>query len=256
MPTLSIATLNLRNRQDRWYERRELLVAEILEKQPDVLALQEISMPIGQGRWLRNQVNLRLTGKSGRPYRLVQRRKRHLIEGYKEGIGFLTKLPVVAESTLGLGYRGRVALRLTLELPTGQLLDVICTHFHHGPENIEARHEQAMQLVGWLAEDPNRLPNQIVAGDFNDVPDSLAIQAIKQAYRSAYQLKHGHEPLATFPTALVQPPPPMGVCLDYIFLSSAIKTVEKAEIFARNAAATDDTLYPSDHVGLLAVITV
>ncbi len=202
MISFSIATLNLRNRMDRWYERRELIVAEILTKQPDILALQELSMPIGQGRWLRNQVNLRSSGKSGRPYRLIQRRKQHLVEGYKEGVGFLCKLPVVAQSTLGLGYRGRIALRITVELPTGQLVDVICTHFHHGPENVQARHEQAMRLVGWLAQDPNRVPYQVLAGDFNDVPDSLAIEAIKQAYRSAFAVKHGHDPLATFPTAL------------------------------------------------------
>lgn len=256
MLSFTIATLNLRNRMDRWYERRELIVAEILEKQPDVLALQEISMPIGQGRWLRNQVNLRLTGRSGRPYRLIQRRKRHLVEGYKEGIGFLVKLPVVAQSTLGLGYRGRIALRLTLELATGQLVDVICTHFHHGQENIEARHEQAMQLVGWLTEDANRVSLQILAGDFNDVPGSLAIQAIKQAYRSAYEAKHGHEPMATFPTALVERVGPLGVCLDYIFISKAIKEVEQARIFARRAAANDNTLYPSDHVGLMVTLKV
>lgn len=256
MITFTVATLNLRNRMDRWYERRELIVAEIIEKQPDVLALQEISMPIGQGRWLRNQVNLRLTGRSGRPYRLIQRRKRHLVEGYKEGIGFLVKLPVVAQSTLGLGYRGRVALRLTLELATGQLVDVVCTHFHHGQENIEARHEQAMQLVGWLTEDNNRIPLQIVAGDFNDVPGSLAIQTVKQVYRSAYEVKHGHEPLATFPTALVERTGPLGVCLDYIFISKAIKAVEQAKIFARRAAASDNTLYPSDHVGLIVRLGV
>jgi endonuclease/exonuclease/phosphatase family metal-dependent hydrolase len=256
MITFSIATLNLRNRQDRWYERRELIVAEILTKQPDILALQEISMPIGQGRWLRNQVNLRLTGKSGRPYRLIQRRKRHLVEGYKEGIGFLTKLPVVAQSTVGLGYRGRVALRITIELPTGQLVDVVCTHFHHGQDNIEARHEQAMQLIGWLTEDNNRVPYQILAGDFNDVPGSLAVQAMKQAYRSAYEVKHGHEPLATFPTALVPYSGSLGVCLDYLFISPAFEEVVQAEIFARHAAAGDNTLYPSDHVGLLAILKI
>ncbi|MBP8000761.1 MAG: endonuclease/exonuclease/phosphatase family protein [Chloroflexi bacterium] len=254
MISFSIATLNLRNRMDRWYERRELIVAEILTKQPDILALQELSMPIGQGRWLRNQVNLRSSGKSGRPYRLIQRRKQHLVEGYKEGVGFLCKLPVVAQSTLGLGYRGRIALRITVELPTGQLVDVICTHFHHGPENVQARHEQAMRLVGWLAQDPNRVPYQVLAGDFNDVPDSLAIEAIKQAYRSAFAVKHGHDPLATFPTALTTWTEPMAVCLDYIFISAAIRQVEKAEIFASHAAANDDTLYPSDHVGLMVTL--
>ena len=50
MGSIKVATLNLQNRQNRWLDRRELIVAELLETQPDLLSLQEVYRPIGQAR--------------------------------------------------------------------------------------------------------------------------------------------------------------------------------------------------------------
>ncbi|MCA9938860.1 MAG: hypothetical protein KC418_09470, partial [Anaerolineales bacterium] len=60
MSTLRVATLNLRNRADRWLQRRDLLASQLLQAQPDLISLQEISFPIGQGHWLQRQLNVRL----------------------------------------------------------------------------------------------------------------------------------------------------------------------------------------------------
>ena len=57
---ITVATINLRNSQDRWRQRRHVLVGELLNTTPDLISLQEISFPIGQGRWIRNQLNARL----------------------------------------------------------------------------------------------------------------------------------------------------------------------------------------------------
>ncbi len=253
---ITVATINLRNRADRWLKRRHLLVAQLVDAAPDLISLQEISMPIGQGRWLRNQINMRLSGGSARrPYRLIQKRKRHPINGYHEGVGVLTKLPVLYHDTLGLGYGGRIALRVNVELPTHRTLDFVAVHLHHVAHDEEARLEQVMKLTGWL-NGRRRVPNQVIAGDFNETPDGLAIQHMKQGYRSAYAVAAGHEPLATFPTALQQPLSDWAGCLDYIFISPAIKRVQSAAIFCDKPAEEDDTLYPSDHVGLIAGIDV
>lgn len=261
MEELKVATINVRNRQDRWRERRHLLVAQLVDAAPDLIALQELSFPIGQGRWLRNQINVRLTGDSKRPYRLIQKRKRHLIHGYREGIGVLTRLPVLYHDLLPLGYDGRLALRVNVELPNRHTLDFVCTHLHHIAHDKEARLEQVMQLVGWL-DSKRPIPLQIVAGDFNELPHGLAIQTMKQSFQSAYELVHGHEPLATFPTALVQPRPAYdnvwnqgwAGCLDYIFVSPAITEVRAARVFCDRPDPTDETLYPSDHVGLTVTL--
>lgn len=252
---VTVATINLRNRADRWSERRHLLVAQLVDTAPDLIGLQEISFPISQGRWLRAQINNRLTGNSREPYRLIQRRKRHLYHGYFEGIGLLTRLPVLYSDVLNLGYGGRLALRAHVQLPSRQTADMVVVHLHHVSHDREARLEQAMRLVGWLRA-RRQTPHQVVMGDFNELPDGPAIQAMKQAYRSAFEERWGHEPLATFPTALVPSPDGWAGCLDYVFVSPGCGPVTAVGIFCQQAAADDPTLFPSDHVGLLVRLLV
>jgi endonuclease/exonuclease/phosphatase family metal-dependent hydrolase len=261
MPTLSVATINLRLNADRWPERRHLLVSQLLEAAPHLISLQEIALPIRQGQWLRHELNMRLSGKPDKPYQLIQRRKHHLIKGYYEGVGILTRLPIRYRDSLPLGYGGRVALRANLELPDRQTLDFVTTHLHHMPIDKEARLEQVMKLTGWLGS-RRRIPNQIIAGDFNEAPNGAAIAYVKQGFRSAYEQVHGHEPLATFPTALITPfqldeedPDIWAACLDYIFVSSAVR-ITAVSLFCHHPDPDDDTLYPSDHVGLLATIEI
>ncbi|HMT20146.1 MAG TPA: hypothetical protein PKE20_02685, partial [Promineifilum sp.] len=64
------------------------------------------------------------------------------------------------------------------------------------------------------------------------------------------------DPLATSPTNLLQPQPVPAVCLDYVFISPAVYRVVRAAFFCDKPAAEDDTLYPSDHVGLLVGLEV
>ncbi|MEM7112896.1 MAG: endonuclease/exonuclease/phosphatase family protein [Chloroflexota bacterium] len=255
MPPLTVATINLRNRIDRWLERRHLLVDQITAVSPDLISLQEVSFPIRQGGWLRDQINLRLSTTRKEPYRLVLQRKKHLYHGYFEGIGILTKLPILYKDALSLGYNGRVALRLNVELPTRQTADFVAVHLHHPAVAKQARQEQVMKLVGWL-NGRRRVPWQIIAGDFNETPTGPAIQTMKQSYRSLFEEKHAYEPVATFPTALVQRPDDWSGCLDYIFLSKAVNPVVDAQIFCNRSAENDDMLYPSDHVGILGAISL
>lgn len=256
---ITVATINLRNRADRWLARRRLMVAELLQTTPDLISLQEISLTIGQGRWLANQVNVRLTGKSGGPYRIIQARRPELSH-WGEAVGVLTRLPVLYHDALPLSY-GRVALRVNIELPPErtngrfQSLDFVAVHLHHEDRGDDVRLEQVMQLTGWL-NDRRRVPLQVIAGDFNEVPGGPAIRLIKQSYRSAYAEVVGREPLATFPTCLPQPLLDWSGCLDYVFVSPAVYTIAAASLFCTEHAAEDDTLYPSDHVGLLVRLEV
>lgn len=252
--SIKVATLNVHNRHDRWAQRRHLIVAEIMDQLPHLVSLQEINFPMGQGKWLRNQINTRLTGSSREPYRLVQRRIYHVIHGYFEGVAILTRLPVISHDALNLGYDGRVALRANVELPTGESLDFVAVHLHAIARDREARLEQVMLLIGWL-NDTGRVPLQVIAGDFNEIPSGPAIEYMKQTYNSALEDNRGHEPLATFPTALAPRLDDWSGCLDYIFISSNIGVVE-ASIFAKRAPEEQATLYPSDHVGLVAQLQV
>jgi endonuclease/exonuclease/phosphatase family metal-dependent hydrolase len=255
MSEIKVATLNLHSRHDRWLRRRDLIVAEILDTQPDLLSLQEIYRPIGQARWLRNQVNVRLSGSPSRPYRLLQQPLKHFARRWFEAIGILTRLPVVSADDVGLAYGGRVALRANVELPSRETMDFVAVHLHHVAEDREARVEQVMQLSGWL-QSHNPVPFQVVAGDFNEVPSGPAITLMRQSYRSVFAEIRGYDPLATFPTALVERADDWSGCLDYIFISNAVARVVDAKVFCRRAAADDPRLYPSDHVGLLATLAL
>jgi endonuclease/exonuclease/phosphatase family metal-dependent hydrolase len=251
---LTVATINLRNHDDRWLERRQLLVSALHDLDADLIGLQEISVIIGQGRWLVKQLNSCLRGTSKRPYQLIQISRYHPSH-WTLGIGVLTRLPILYRDSLKLGYGGRVALRVNVELPSRQTLDFVCTHLHHVAQAYEARLEQAMTLIGWL-NSRRRIPLQVITGDFNELPDGSAIRYIKQSFHSAFMDVHGHEPLATFPTALLQPFRDWAGCLDYVFLSPAVYRVNNAFLFCNRPAESDDTLYPSDHVGVAAKLEV
>ena len=252
--SVKVATLNLHNRHHRWAQRRHLVVAEIMDQMPDLVSLQEINLPTGQGAWLRSQINTRISGSSRRPYRLLQKRIHHLIRGYFEGIGILTRLPIVSHDAISLGYDGRVALRTNVTLASGDSLDFVATHLHSTARDREARLDQVMLLTGWI-NGVGRVPLQVIAGDFNEVPEGPAIKQMKQTYRSALAQVRGYEPLATFPTVLAPGYGGWSGCLDYIFVSSGIQ-VRDAAIFANRPHVEDETLYPSDHVGLVASLSI
>ncbi len=254
MVQVTLATINLRNRADRWQARRSLLAAQLAKAAPDLVSLQEVHMPIRQGQWLRKELNRRLSGSTREPYQLVLKRKQHPVQGYYEGVGVLSRLPILYHNSVSLGYGGRVALRVHVELPSHKTMDFVATHLHHIAHDKEAREEQVMQLVGWLTSHKH-VPLQIVAGDFNETPDGLAIRYLRQSFRSAYADVYGRDPLATFPTALYATAGP-ALCLDYIFVSRAVPRVVSARIFCDQPANEDKTLYPSDHVGLLATLEI
>lgn len=254
MTDVTVATINLRGQSNRWLERRHLLVAELIQTRPELVSLQELYMPAQQGHWLRRQINVRLTGSEKRPYQLIQKRRRHPVRGYYEGIGVLSRLPVLYDDTIGLGYGGRLALRIHVQLPSNQTMDFVSTHLHDVTFDREARLEQAMELASWMRR-YKHVSLQVIAGCLSERPDGRAVQFIKQSFRSAYEEKHGFEPLATFPTAL-GPEATDAACLDYILVSKSVKRTTAVSIFCDQPDKDDPTLYPSEHVGLIATLKV
>jgi endonuclease/exonuclease/phosphatase family metal-dependent hydrolase len=252
---ITVTTLNLHLSHDRWLERRHLIVSQLLDMKPDLIALQEVFLPGSQGRWLRHQINSRLTGSSRAPYRLVQKRRPHLLYGYLEGLAILSRKPVLAHDHVSLGYGGRFALRANIEVTPRRALDFVTVQLHEAAADQDARVEQVMRLMSWLFE-PSPVPLQIVAGDFGEVPDGPAIRQMKQRYRSAMVDRWGHEPLATYPTALAGLEVRRVGCLDYIFLSHQVGPVVEASTCFRQAAPGNPTLYPSDHIGLCIEVEV
>lgn len=257
MPRLRAATLNVHRTADRWQQRRELLIAALVDLDADLIALQELSIVRRQGHWIRSQINLRLSGSTRKPYKLIQRSGRHPVWGWVEGVGVLTRWPVVSADTTPLGQDGRVGLRVNTVLPRGEPLDFVSLQLSPVAGAHETREDQIMEMLGRV-NGPGSVAHQLIAGCLQATPDELAVRRMRQFYfyRSAYAEKHGHEPPATFPTALARARFSQGACLDYLFLSPAFGRVEQAGLLATESADVDDALFASDHVGVWADIIV
>ena len=247
MDRLHVATLNIRNLADRWFERLPLLLADMATLQPDLLGLQEVVYVMQQDRLIGAAGEGRydaVRGWAGRP---------------EYGNSLLVREPLTASATdrLDLGL-SRSALRSVVALSGGASVLVVVTHLHHlGPDAVE-RDEQTATLLAWLEEVP-KADATIVMGDFNADPDEPAPARLRAAdFRSAYAEANGAEPAVTWPSGLVAPAMDTDgdpACLDYIWLRGAIR-VESARLVFDRPAPEDPTLYPSDHLGIAAQLEI
>jgi endonuclease/exonuclease/phosphatase family metal-dependent hydrolase len=244
---LHVATLNIRNLADRWDERLPLLLADMAALQPDVIGLNEVVYPLQQDRLLGAAGEGRyeaVRGWAGRP---------------EYGNSLLVRAPLRAQDAgrLELG-EGRSAHRVRLTLPGGARLVLAVTHLHHVPADAALRDAQVDRLVSWLDASPEH-DALVVAGDFNAEPTEPAYARMRAAgFASAHATANGAEPAVTWPSGLVAP----GMdtdgdpgCLDYIWVRGAV-TVESARLVFDRPAASDPTLYPSDHLGVAATVVV
>ncbi|HLE79037.1 MAG TPA: endonuclease/exonuclease/phosphatase family protein [Candidatus Limnocylindrales bacterium] len=249
MRSVDIATLNIRNIADRWPERLPLLLADMAALQPDLMGLQECVFAVGQDR---------LLGAAGEGRYEIHRAH----AGRPEyGNSVLVKAPLASSPTtterLELG-RTRSALRVTVAIPDGPEIAMVVTHLHHVPADEAAREEQARALVAWLDERP-ATGGTIVVGDFNAEPEEATYGVMVAAgFRSAFAEANGTEPPVTWPSGIQAP----GMdsdgdpgCLDYIWLRGPLHAAACRLVFDR-PAVDDPTLYPSDHIGLVARVEV
>ena len=97
--TFRVATLNKEQDHKRWPERRELIIEQLGEIRPDVLALNEVCIPLQSARWIQRQARERL----GIEYALVQQTKTNG-SSLADGEAILTRFPMVfIDTRLPLG---------------------------------------------------------------------------------------------------------------------------------------------------------
>ncbi|MFM2105955.1 MAG: hypothetical protein RL338_987 [Chloroflexota bacterium] len=245
---LTVATLNIRNLMDRWDERLPLLLADMRAIQPDLLGLQEVVYPLQQDR---------LLGAAGEGRYETHRAWATRVEW---GNAVLVKAPLVVggePERLDLSH-GRSALRAIVPLPSGRRLAFVTTHLHHPPDARAERDEQAAALLAWLDAGPPA-DALVLTGDFNANPGEPAYRRIAGAgLRSAFVEVAGAEPAVTWPSGLDAPQKDTDgdpACLDYVWLRGAVRATGARLAWDRPAAG-DPTLYPSDHLGIVAEVTV
>jgi endonuclease/exonuclease/phosphatase family metal-dependent hydrolase len=247
MTSLAIATLNLRNLADRWWERAPLVFADMAALQPDVIGLQEVVYPLQQDRLIGAAGEGRYAayrGWAGRP---------------EYGNAALVREPLGSGSPerLDLGSN-RSALRLRVGADIEPGWTFVVTHLHHLVEGEGTRATQASALVAWL--DDRAAPEPlVVVGDFNAEPVEPTYRIMTDAgFRSAHFVANGAEPAVTWPSGIQAPSIDTDGepgCLDYIWVRGAID-VESCRLAFDRPAVGDPTLYPSDHLGLVARVRI
>ena len=149
-----VATLNLEQNHKRWSDRHPLISAEIAGLRPDVIALNEVCVPLQTARLLRDSAITR----TGIPYKLVQQTR---VNGLSkvEGEALLTRFAVVETGNLDYQARDIVALvaRVVIEeRPVRFLCD---------PPLHVARRRFPAALPGSAASGMDRQPGGRHAGD-------------------------------------------------------------------------------------------
>ncbi len=235
-----VATLNLRNTADQWPARRRLLVRQLVALAPDVIAVQELRILPDQARWITGEVARRSAGRL--VYR-CHRRPKTGAAGLWEGIGVLSRVPVVSTAWLDLGADARVAQRVTVRTGEGTV-DVYNAHLGLGGEVL--RSGQAQRLLGWM--DGRRRGPAVLMGDLNARPGSPTIELLSGRLRSAHLVKHGCEPDRTLPTPLRAGGTGAGSVLDYVLVNDLVEVADARLAFDE----VDGPLCASDHYGLVA----
>ena len=239
---MNIVTLNMWGTSGPFEERWNFFIEELKRLKPKLLCLQEVwdgNLP----ERIKKTLNLPYSASS-----------------YESGLVLLAQDPIVSHwiST----YRARSVLEdydrraLIVRLKLGaQEVTVANTHLSWKPEDSETRSRQVDQL---LHEVEVIGSPALLAGDFNDVPQSPAIQKIVRAgYQDLFQLIHPAEEGFTWDnthpfvqTHEVKLPDRR---IDFLFVDRTIlklHSVEACDIVFHRPNAKG--VYPSDHYGLLA----
>lgn len=263
MPVLKVVTINIFIDLSLWDRRRWLLVEGLSELQPDLVALQEVSVPADNAHWLAKQLGLShvyQTPKAGKA-------------GKKEAIAISSRFPFEAQGSLDLQTQDRVAQYVKIRVGD-QSVVISNGHFFWQPGESPGRQRQIERLVDWLGQVPGK-QGMVICGDFNATPDSTSIAIMRQHFTSVYAAQHGHEPEYTTPTPLPRSkllmvriffefirymnPTQFRLdwqgTLDYIFINSGLRVLD-SQVVLNQPSQDDSTLYPSDHYGVLAVLEV
>jgi endonuclease/exonuclease/phosphatase family metal-dependent hydrolase len=250
MAQVKLATLNLFNRSGQWGLRAPLVVDQLEELAPDVIGLQEVDLILDQGMWLSRQINKRLPGQ---PHYRIKHATNPDTRASYHSIATMSRIGFDEHEMLDLMSFERVAQRFVFRCGDRPFV-FVNTHLHHPPEAQQERVAQLEYLLAWLDRDARHLP-VVVAGDFNAYadPPEPAVKLMKSRFRSAYESAHGREPEKTWTTPVnTYDDSPHGT-LDYIFVSPEFRVTDAGLAFDKPSPA-DANVYPSDHLGLFAVL--
>ena len=244
-----VMTLNLEQDHKRWPVRRPLILDEIGQRKPDLMALNEVCVPLQTGRDLCQAAAI-LTETD---YKLVQQTR---VNGLAtvEGEALLTRFDVL--ETGNLDYQARDMVALVARVMAGSVpLDVYVTHLYRSRGEDSLRLYQVQQLLAWI-DSRSDVTAAIVCGDFNATLDAPSASLMATRFRPTQTAATAFTPLADSDGSVSHPYwPRMDRCIDYIWVSEPIEIVASGVCFDR-PSPEDPSLWPSDHAGVWADLRV
>ncbi len=254
--SVRVVTINLRHDVDEWERRFDLIADEIVRLDPDLIGLQEIEITdVDQTSALRS----RIVESGGADYEFYQELK---IWPYGaltgEGVGILSRFPIVETGLEDLIDGGRVAVWTRVEVEEDYPIDVFNTHLETEASTEmtadEVRTAQAGLVLELMASAGDE-GVQILTGDMNTTDDSEAYDVyVSGGLVDTYRAVHGDETAttgATSPIVLMEgaEQDPRNR-IDFIFASGgeSVSATDSVICFQNH----DDTgFYPSDHLGVM-----
>ena len=246
---MRIATLNLEQNHKRWERRRELIIQEMEKLKPNIFALNEICIPLQTGRWLQRTARERL----GIHYTLIQQSKVNSTSNV-DGEALLTRNAVV--ETANLDYRAQDAVAMVCRIEAqGRLTDVYVTHLYRSRGDDALRLYQVQQLLEWI-QSRDDVEAKIVCGDFNATLEMPSARLMATMFRPTQTAATAFTPLQDSDGTVSHPYwERFDRCIDYIWVAGPINVKAGGVCFNR-PSDDDPSLWPSDHAGVWADLTV
>ena len=254
--SLDVVTINLRHDVDEWERRFDLIADEIVRLDPDLVGLQEIEITdVDQTSALRALISDR----GGADYEFYEELK---IWPYGaltgEGVGILSRYPIVETGLKDLIDGGRVAVWTRVEVEDGYEVDMFNTHLETEASTEmtadEVRTAQAGMVLELMAS-PEGDRIQFLTGDMNTTDDTEAYDVyVSGGLVDTYRAVHDDDSGATSPIVLMEgaEQDPRNR-IDFIFAgeppADGMVTPTDSVLCFQNH---DDTgFYPSDHLGVM-----
>lgn len=245
MGRIRVVTLNTEQDHKRWETRRELIAEQLAELKPDVLALNEVCVPLQTARWLQGLAKDRM----GLEYALVQQTRSNGLAGV-EAEALLTRFPLVETGNLDYRLRDMVALVARIVLDD-EPVDIYVTHLYMSRGDDSLRLYQVQQLLAWI-DSRGDVTARIVCGDFNATLDKPSAALMATRFRPTQTAPTAFTPLAANDGKVSHPYwPRLDRCIDYIWASEDLRIVASGVCFNK-ASPSDASLWPSDHAGVWA----
>jgi len=258
--SIEVVTINLRHDVDEWERRFDLIADEIVRLDPDLIGTQEIEITdVDQTSALLE----RIAARGGADYQYYEELK---IWPYGaltgEGVGILSRYPILETGLKDLVEGGRVAVWTRVEVESGYELDFFNTHLESDDTEEMTADEIRTQQAGFMTDFMAAAGDehiQLLTGDMNTTDDTEAYDILVAGGLSdTYRAVHGDETATTGNTSTIvlmegAEQDPMRR-IDYIFVSgqppdgAQASPVDSIVCFQNHDEAG---FYPSDHLGVM-----